>query len=804
MSGYIRQINSSDGEPITAPTSVNVSVAGWEVFANDAAYEAVYGAGSQGDAYFNSTELLLRQHNGTAWVYNQNGINALEDSTSTGSDQDIDPTYNNLVKLTNASLATVRSLDPGQTNICYLSNATGSDILLLNESAGATAANRLTLPGAATFTLEDGNTVHFVYDSLTSRWRFTNAAGSAAGGSGVGGKNYILNPSAADDATTGVTNTATSGSWTIAQTTTASELPEESLSSAFKISGSGLTVGDTVKFAIIATGIDDADGGRFGRARVAVKDISTTINGEYSIQVYDVTNSVYVGDEDTITGTGVYYLDVPLTAEGDYEFHLIAQTANPTNIGLSTITIEPVSQTVAGVVGKTVTDTIAFTTGASGTTTQEKIHHTVNGTYLFVDVDYQHTAGGSSGAGDLRITMPGNYTIDGTRCVINDSSPSIEQDAKMIIGKGHYASAANLAADNISCNFFAYSSTEIGILLENSAGTGSIVSAAVLGNTNLSFSGMIRVPVAELANAHTPTASDVQYENARARVGITGDTTWTNATDLVFNEEVHLKGGMTFDNTTGDITVPTDGEYFCQARVTVGAITSPGGDPRIQINVNNSGKIFTYNEPESVTDRMTITVGDVLELSAGDVLSVYNSIGATVTAKGGISGAYTAFTVTRVSDYSARKASLPFPNGTVRLDTGNGYGSTNTKIRRFSNETAATIGDAFTYADSSTLGMSVTVNRDCVASISYTDGGSVATNMGISLNSSQLTTNIDSITVADRLIAGAGISGTLVQNMAVTIKLEKGDIIRAHTDGGTNSTLSRTQFVVQELYPLGN
>jgi len=174
MSGFIRQIQSSDGEPITPPSTATTSAAGWVVFANDAAYEAVYGAGEQGDTYFNSTELLLRAHNGTEWVYLQNGINPLEDSASSGSNVDLDSTYHNLLKLTNVGLVSCRSLDPGQTLICYLVNDTGNTISLLHDDAGATAANRLLLPGSTAFSLEDGNVAHFVYDAIETRWRYTN------------------------------------------------------------------------------------------------------------------------------------------------------------------------------------------------------------------------------------------------------------------------------------------------------------------------------------------------------------------------------------------------------------------------------------------------------------------------------------------------------------------------------------------------------------------------------------------------------------------------------------------------------
>jgi len=144
------------------------------------------------------------------------------------------------------------------------------------------------------------------------------------------------------------------------------------------------------------------------------------------------------------------------------------------------------------------------------------------------------------------------------------------------------------------------------------------------------------------------------------------------------------------------------------------------------------------------------------------------------------------------------------PNGTLRLDTGSGYGSTNTKIRRFANITEQ-VGDAFTYADSSTNGMSVTANRDMIAAISYCDRStSGATNIGISLNASgtDLTTNIITVSADKRLCQQTCSVATADSNIGTTIKLSQGDVIRVHTDGNTNNTSDRTMFTIQEIFRL--
>lgn len=133
----------------------------------------------------------------------------------------------------------------------------------------------------------------------------------------------------------------------------------------------------------------------------------------------------------------------------------------------------------------------------------------------------------------------------------------------------------------------------------------------------------------------------------------------------------------------------------------------------------------------------------------------------------------------------------------LRLSTGNGHGSTNTTIRRFATIVEDRSAGYFTYADSATAGASFTINLGGLYSISYSDGASAASSrVGISRNSTQLTTSIESITNADRLQAILVASG-LIGNVGVTVNLLPGDVIRPHTSGAPNfNTAGNTAFVM--------
>jgi len=121
----------------------------------------------------------------------------------------------------------------------------------------------------------------------------------------------------------------------------------------------------------------------------------------------------------------------------------------------------------------------------------------------------------------------------------------------------------------------------------------------------------------------------------------------------------------------------------------------------------------------------------------------------------------------------------------VTVTTGNGHGSTNNKIRRFTT-TQASGGTDVTYADSAANGAAFTIVRGGLYSIYYLDTTSSGQGYGISLNSAELTTAAASITAASRL-AYVGVATSISVPCSVTVRLVAGDIIRPHTGGAFDS-----------------
>lgn len=133
----------------------------------------------------------------------------------------------------------------------------------------------------------------------------------------------------------------------------------------------------------------------------------------------------------------------------------------------------------------------------------------------------------------------------------------------------------------------------------------------------------------------------------------------------------------------------------------------------------------------------------------------------------------------------------------VRLNTSNGYGSTNTKIRRFLN-TVTNIGADIAYADSATLGASFTINTDGVYDIMFGDNYASTDAFGISLNTTQPTTGIGSITIADKLTQSLS-TGSTLGTCSTAVYLPAGSVIRAHTNGTAAASAAGCLFTITRV-----
>jgi hypothetical protein len=126
----------------------------------------------------------------------------------------------------------------------------------------------------------------------------------------------------------------------------------------------------------------------------------------------------------------------------------------------------------------------------------------------------------------------------------------------------------------------------------------------------------------------------------------------------------------------------------------------------------------------------------------------------------------------------------------VLLSTAVAYGSTATRIVRFSSTATANSNGSLTVTQSSSDGDSVTVNvTGLYAIVASCEMSDVDREWGVTRNQSDLTANITSIP-GDQVIATDSGTASRRSSVGATVWLEAAEVIRICTDGGTLSTVS--------------
>ena len=142
----------------------------------------------------------------------------------------------------------------------------------------------------------------------------------------------------------------------------------------------------------------------------------------------------------------------------------------------------------------------------------------------------------------------------------------------------------------------------------------------------------------------------------------------------------------------------------------------------------------------------------------------------------------------------------------VRVNTSNGYGSTGTRVRRFTNVTngvngCVIQGSDITFSNDATNGASATINTSGVYAITYGDCFSAATYHGISLNASSGATSILSLSIDQVLSIGTNGAADYASVSSWTGYLAAGAVIRAQTNNATTvgTAANAVQFTITRV-----
>lgn len=134
-------------------------------------------------------------------------------------------------------------------------------------------------------------------------------------------------------------------------------------------------------------------------------------------------------------------------------------------------------------------------------------------------------------------------------------------------------------------------------------------------------------------------------------------------------------------------------------------------------------------------------------------------------------------------------------NHTAACLTGNGYGSTNTRVRNFS--TVSNTGSACTAANSATLGAYITINADGLYVVEYGEANpSVSGTTSITLNSTQLTTPP---TYVSQISTRDTSTGSVLYSQNRSIRLVAGDVLRPQASVTTITGTTGCYFTCEQI-----
>ena len=430
-----------------------------------------------------------------------------------------------------------------------------------------------------------------------------------------GGKNYVLNPDGALDNS----DISVTGGVSATRTTTVADLPEPSKGTGIEISITAGAADDYAEFD--ATNIDDADGGRIGSTVISYKTVSGYTSGDFKAQAYSVTNSRVISEYSIPAGSDTVPFDTAMTSEEDIRVRFVSTVTNSVGLVVSGVTIEPVSQTTAGVTGKWVVSDVDLT---NATATTETKYHRINGQNLDVIIQYD---GSLSVTSTIQVALPSGYSVD----------TSIVQDHQVLGEAYGFDSGTAFRVGEVI-----YKDSVIKLTNDGNSSEWSPTSPHTWASAD-KLSVKLSVPVAELANAHTPLLSDVQYESARLIAYGSSTSVGTALTDMAWT--TIDRGSLT---SSIEYVIPDNADYRISAQCDGLANVNVW-----RIELDTGGGYSAIGSGYSTAEG-TGNVSFERTLSQGDKVKVVARV-----ASGSDTVTNAHFSVVRISDYSARAAGLP-------------------------------------------------------------------------------------------------------------------------------------------------
>lgn len=517
--------------------------------------------------------------------------------------------------------------------------------------------------------------------------------------------------------------------------------------------------------------------GKLCQIKIPYKVVGTITTGDVTAWIYDVTNSLLItplaNNIDQASGTlNAFFTTSPSAgtpANQQYRIGIYfgSTSTNAQSIYFDDVSVGPVDSVYGPNIDSWKSYTPTYGAGLGVVTNNAAFWRQVGDSIEAFGYGVTGTVSAAVGS----VSLPNNFALDSSKLsptnTTAQSGPKVGDFITNSVGSSALGPMVTATGTSTTLFYFGGNTGFANALIPSTS-----VSTTSLPS-NKEFSWRVTLPISSLQastpatiinpnigpwQTFTPTltgfgsVSNVVGRYRQVGETIELETNWTNGSPT---------GGVTITTITLPPGLVTPSDYPALAAVGFGN-TSASLAASYQLLAAPSESVLYFGVQQGAAGGLNKAVGNNFSGSAN------------MSFKGFI----------RIQGLSAAGV-INNPRRRTRFSGGNGYGSTNTKIRRFTTIIEDTFpNDWYTVTNDATNGCFITITRDGNFSAGFKDRGTALT--GLSLNSTQLTTNIQSINDADilDLFEHSGADGKAVWSG----HLKAGDKVYYHTNGGSIAT----------------
>jgi len=443
----------------------------------------------------------------------------------------------------------------------------------------------------------------------------------------------------------------------IARTTTAGEV----------LAGSGsleITKANTAdsqgEGAAVAFSIDYGEQGKQQFISFKMKSGSGFVNGLFQMFVYDVTNATVLnvhtldGGSGELyatpsTGTNVHGTFFPASDSTSYRFIIMCNGTDTDNFDFSIdeVKIGPIATVSSfnSTEWESFTPTGSWSTSTTYTGMKRRVGDTLE---CVVEV----ALSGAPDAVDLDIDLPDGLSIDTAKLLQGDTTEFIGWCRILDSGTATYD--GRVLATSTGTVVSGYYFSDVATTSEGSSVINQ-TSPIPFGNNDRVYLKFI-VPISGWDVSDTMSTHQADLRTLKVDVSSNNAQSMDDAAyDTVIFEDENIDTHGAYDTSTGEFTVPFDGDFLITARVQFASVAWVAGEQSIiEIYVNGSGesRLQQMEIQANFTGVHHISGSDVLSLSKGDVVTirVYQNTGGTLALSTSFS--HNRLTITGQPDFS--------------------------------------------------------------------------------------------------------------------------------------------------------